>query len=344
MSSNPSPTPAKRQAPLTEQLRTWAAAEPRAVALRQKEGGQWRLWRRAAVLNEVERLAAGLQALGLHPGTALVVSGAIAPKLLLITLAARTLGAQVVMAGSEVDGDTSQALLDAHHVAVVVAQSRAGLMHWLRLIGTTRQPVRLVFDHDPADRPVSHASVTTFGALRRLGVLRKAGSTLARAAAGTDAPGLQPSANAHLHHRHATIWIEETTHWLADLDKLVATWLTDGDTLAFPEGATATTRDRRELQPARWIASGAQIAAAAQQIEALLPREKSLAGWLVRRSLARAVASGRAGWVAAVLRHRLGLSALRGVEWLGAAPNAAQHDGAYRLFKGLGLTPVPWSG
>ncbi len=340
MSSSTSPALPDAQALLTEQLRIWAAAEPRAVALRHKDRGQWRLWRRAAVLNEVERLAAGLRSLGLHAGTTMVVGGAIEPRLLLITLAARTLGAKVVMVAAADEGDASPVLLDAHPVAVVVAQSRAGLMRWLRRIGTTRQPVRLVFDHDPADQPVSHASVTSFGALRRLGVLRKAGPTLPRAAAA----GMTVPANTDLHRRHATIWIEETTHWLAGFDQLMATWLTDGDTLAFPEGAAATTRDRRELQPARWIASGPQIAAAARQIEALLPREKSLAGWLVRRSLARAVASGRAGWVAALLRHRLGLSALRGVEWLGAAPDADTHASAYRLFRGLGLTPVPWGG
>jgi long-subunit acyl-CoA synthetase (AMP-forming) len=81
---------------LTAWLDLQAQTRPGAVCLRQKVRGRWyaRTWRQAA--NEVVRLSAGLAALGLGRGDALVVVGDPNVEALLVVLAALRLGGNVL--------------------------------------------------------------------------------------------------------------------------------------------------------------------------------------------------------------------------------------------------------
>jgi len=79
-----------------EQLRHWAQLTPLHTALRHKRQGQWYAWRWIDVLRDVERLADGLRQQGFGEPSRLVLSGAFEPNLLLLALAAQSVGGQVL--------------------------------------------------------------------------------------------------------------------------------------------------------------------------------------------------------------------------------------------------------
>ena len=79
-----------------EQLHHWAQITPLHTALRHKRQGQWYAWRWIDVLRDVERLADGLRQQGFSEQSRLALSGAFEPNLLLLALAAQSVGGQVV--------------------------------------------------------------------------------------------------------------------------------------------------------------------------------------------------------------------------------------------------------
>lgn len=81
---------------LLEHLRHWAQLTPLHIALRHKRQGLWHAWRWIDTLRDVERLADGLRQQGLSEQSRLALSGAFEPNLLLLALAAQSVGAQVL--------------------------------------------------------------------------------------------------------------------------------------------------------------------------------------------------------------------------------------------------------
>ncbi|AZF06082.1 AMP-binding protein [Pseudomonas sp. R5-89-07] len=79
-----------------ERLHHWAQLTPLHIALRHKRQGQWHAWRWIDVLRDVERLADGLRQQGYNEQSRLALSGAFEPNLLLLALAAGSVGGQVL--------------------------------------------------------------------------------------------------------------------------------------------------------------------------------------------------------------------------------------------------------
>jgi hypothetical protein len=79
-----------------ERLHHWAQLTPLHIALRHKRQGQWHAWRWIDVLRDVERLADGLRQQGYNEQSRLALSGAFEPNLLLLALAAESVGGQML--------------------------------------------------------------------------------------------------------------------------------------------------------------------------------------------------------------------------------------------------------
>lgn len=94
-----------------EQLHHWAQITPLHTALRHKRQGQWYAWRWIDVLRDVERLADGLRQQGFSEQSRLALSGAFEPNLLLLALAAQSVGGQVVTLADGLEPEAVQ-----HHL------------------------------------------------------------------------------------------------------------------------------------------------------------------------------------------------------------------------------------
>ncbi|PQZ91320.1 MULTISPECIES: AMP-binding protein [Pseudomonas] len=93
------------------QLHHWAQATPLHTALRHKRQGQWHAWRWIDVSRDVGRVADGLRQHGFSEVSRLLLSGVFEPNLLLLALAAQSVGGQVLTVADEVaDDDLLQSL------------------------------------------------------------------------------------------------------------------------------------------------------------------------------------------------------------------------------------------
>ena len=89
-------------------LRRWAREKPLQIALRHRRQGTWKAWRWIDVLREVERCAAGLRQQGFVPEARLVLCGAIEPSLLILAIAAHSLGGYSAVISPQSRGEVLQ--------------------------------------------------------------------------------------------------------------------------------------------------------------------------------------------------------------------------------------------
>lgn len=298
-----------------------AAGDAGGAALKHKDRGRWLTWPWRGVVDEVDRIAAGLRKLGLTAGSTLAISGEIRPHLVLTALAGKIAGARIL---SVARGSNPAALADVvagEQIAVAVTQGRGELANWLKAAGKTGVRTRIVFDHITADGHSPHPDVITFAALRTLAVPVGWAREL-------PAPGLRRKPRE-------SIWIEETTEWSEGVETVVAAWLAQGAVLVFPEILAAALRDRRQARPSRWIASAQRLAAASREIDGRFPRKESVTGRLIAHAISAAGRGGGGRFIAGLLRRRLGLSSLTRIDVFGA--RTPVEDELHRRFRGLGL-------
>jgi long-subunit acyl-CoA synthetase (AMP-forming) len=113
-----------------EQLQHWAQLTPLHIALRHKRQGRWYAWRWIDVLRDVERLADGLRQQGLSAQSRLALSGTFEPDLLLLALAAQSVGGQVLTLADDLEPEALYQQLWRLHPSHSYAQGRQQVRHW----------------------------------------------------------------------------------------------------------------------------------------------------------------------------------------------------------------------
>lgn len=113
-----------------EQLQHWAQLIPLHIALRHKRQGRWYAWRWIDVLRDVERLADGLRQQGFSQQSRLALSGAFEPNLLLLALAAQSVGGQVLTLADDLEPEALYQQLWRIHPSHSYAQGRQQVRHW----------------------------------------------------------------------------------------------------------------------------------------------------------------------------------------------------------------------
>ena len=113
-----------------DQLHHWAQITPLHTALRHKRQGQWYAWRWIDVLRDVERLADGLRQQGFNEQSRLLLSGAFEPNLLLLALAAQSIGGHVLTLADDLEPAAVQQQLWRVRPTHTYTQGRQHARHW----------------------------------------------------------------------------------------------------------------------------------------------------------------------------------------------------------------------
>ncbi|WP_022979756.1 AMP-binding protein [Ideonella sp. B508-1] len=281
-----------------QQLDHWAQRHPQALALRHKRRGRWVAWPWAQVHRTASLLRTGLAHEGLGPQSRLAVCGAFEPRLLLLVLAARAAGAQVLSLPrglGEAELAAWQARTRPTHVYL---QSRDELLRWLRLRGPQSEGAVQLISPQPVPKGQDAAAWLH---LRDL--------------LGEVPPQVQRHA-WHRAQRTAAAWCEEGTEWSEGLALVVGHWLRTGEGLAFPEDTAAAARDRRDTVPSRLLLSAQRAQQLSDEIEQRLPVAGSWRRRWVEGALSASSVSGGSRWdrwLRVQLQRRLGLHRLQGI-------------------------------
>ena len=107
-----------------EHLHHWAQLTPLHIALRHKRQGQWYAWRWIDTLRDVERLADGLRQQGFSEQSRLALCGAFEPNLLLLALAAQSVGGQVLTLADNLEPQVLEQQLWRIHPSHAYVQGR----------------------------------------------------------------------------------------------------------------------------------------------------------------------------------------------------------------------------
>ncbi|WJM94843.1 AMP-binding protein [Pseudomonas defluvii] len=275
-------------------LRRWAREKPLQIALRHRRQGTWKAWRWIDVLREVERCAAGLRQQGFVPEARLVLCGAIEPSLLILAIAAHSLGGYSAVISPQSRGEVLQRQLRLLRPDFAFVQRRETVAHW-RLAGLdSLAPLRLF---------CAQASTAPQGAFQVLPLATLfSGEPLDHARQGW--------AQAV---RDEVVWVDEGTEWAQGLAHVLSRWLERGEGFAFPETRETASRDRREIAPTALLLSAQRAQTLAEEIEARLAPQGSwrrrLCDWTLadpRRGLRR--------WIKSRVRHLLGFQRVAHIE------------------------------
>ena len=275
--------------PFLDRLLATARCHAGQPALLHKRRGIWVLRRWADVLEEIDRLAAGLRHLGLTEDGRVVIDGEITARLLLAGAAVRAVGAEIVTVPLAATHDELDRIVADSSITMVIGQGRDTVEEW-SIAARDRRKVPIVFDHATPDSRPPAKDIVTLPLLKMLG--KPAG--WAKSVERTDGTSGLPAT-----------WVEESTDWRDGLDIVLDHWISSGEPLALPELLAAAARDRREIAPQRWIASEPRLHVNAVEIRESLPARGSFSGWLVDGALSGSAAP----WFALTrlaLRRRLG--------------------------------------
>lgn len=256
------PVPAvPRAVDLFSHLDHWVVARPHGLALVHKRRGQWKGWYWDDVRREVAHLREALQRRGFGPGACLAVAGAYEPTLLLLALAARAAGGQVVPLPRTLAGPTLSDALNALGGAHLFVAERDGAARVQAAVEDGVRVPRLYLGHL---LPCRCAGVVVEGV--------------------ADLYAGQPlRVQRRLAWRHvrtaAPVWVEEGTEWAEGLGLLCERLVTHGEALAFPEGLASASRDRCDIAPATLLLSSSR----AHALHAELENRVAVPGSLRRR-------------------------------------------------------------
>ncbi|KPA87874.1 acyl-CoA synthetase (AMP-forming)/AMP-acid ligase II [Pseudomonas asplenii] len=252
-----------------EQLRHWAQVSPLHSALRHKRHGQWHSWRWIDTLREVERLADGLRQQGFTADSRLALSGALEPNLLLLALAAHSIGGRVFSLAPDLSVEALGRAFWRLHPSHGFVDSRQQLLDWIAAGDADSAPRVLIANQLPGRLP----------GLPRQTVLDFAGlcgdSPEPRPIVLWRAPAAQPQ-----------LWSEEDSGWQGGLAVVLEQWLNSGHSLAFAESRDSASRDRREVAPSGLLLSPERLQGLADEIEQRLAPQSTWRRRLCEWSLA----------------------------------------------------------
>ncbi len=252
-----------------ERLQFLAEMQPNRPAFRHRRAGTWRQWFWRDLVLETERLSQGLQAYGVGPGQTVAVQGDLTPRMLLLALAARFLGAELQPVPRQVTADAIGLLVRRRGILHAVVGSAVDRASW-QASGTT------TFLFIPEDQQATRG--------------RGIGYRLLRAGwGGTDAderrvfwPG-----------RHGrTVWVEESTDWSAAPEAILRYWLDLGVCMTFPASLDWALADRRRIRPHVLLLSIQRLHALDVALQAVMsdqPRPSEAAALRRHLGLARTV-------------------------------------------------------
>jgi hypothetical protein len=290
-----------------ERLRHWAQVAPLRIALRHKRNGAWYQWRWIDVLRDVERLADGLRQQGFAADSRLALSGGFEPNLLLLALAAMSVGGTWSTVSRDADVDQLRKHLHQDQPSHAFVQTRQQLLLWLKSIDEQGVPGILISNQIPPRIFESSVSSQVLNFPQLLG----------------DNEG--PQSQVHWWSKPVApqLWSEEGTEWPGGLVVVLEQWLERGQALAFPENRGSASRDRRDITPSGLLLSSARLQVLAEEIDNRLAApgtwRRQLCDW--------AIASPQKGlrrWMKNRVRYLLGFQHLQYIWQAPILPGSAR--------------------